>query len=162
MLLHHLIILNYLLTRTTHMNDLTPGSEKGYDGPELGPGKIYPLDAFTLDIFVFNKSERTRRFEISYFERRRRRRGPGGANAVASEAHGGAAEKMGYPGIIPMEGRVRIGPLLPSACQSMRMEFLAASPGVHSIEALTLTDIESGLSVSLRSVMDIAVHNPEI
>ncbi|KXN87786.1 hypothetical protein AN958_08142, partial [Leucoagaricus sp. SymC.cos] len=124
--------------------------EKGYDGPELGPGKLYLLDAFTLDIFVFNKSERTWGFEISCFERRRRRRGLSGTDAVASEAHGGAAKKMEHLGIIPMEGRVRIGPLLPSACQSMRMEFLAVSPGVHSVEALALTDIESGFSVKPR------------
>ncbi|KAF5350613.1 hypothetical protein D9756_008630 [Leucocoprinus leucothites] len=140
-------------------------SDQGSTGPkpELGVGKIYPLDLFTLDIFVFNKSERTRRFEISYVERRRRRKGGAG---VADESGGvdgsaGTARKMGYPGIMPMEGRVRIGPLLPSACQSVRMEFLAVSPGVHSIEALTLTDIESGHSINLRSVMDIVVHKPD-
>ncbi|KAF9452126.1 hypothetical protein P691DRAFT_722685 [Macrolepiota fuliginosa MF-IS2] len=115
---------------------------------ELGPGKIFPLDSFTLDIFVFNKSDRTRRFEVSCLERRRRRRG-GEENGV-TDVNTGAGRKMGYPGIMPMEGRVRIGPLLPSACQSVRMEFLAVSPGVHSIEALTLMDIESGYSINLR------------
>ena len=39
------------------------------------------------------------------------------------------------------------------------MEFLAVTPGVHSIEALTLTDVESGYSVNLRSVMDVVVHD---
>ncbi|KAJ3575662.1 hypothetical protein NP233_g946 [Leucocoprinus birnbaumii] len=134
--------------------------------------RIYPLDSFTLDIFVFNKSDRTRRFEISCVEKKRRRRGGVGGDRdgavgpgadVGADGGGGAgtAKKMGYPGIMPMEGRVRIGPLLPSACQSVRMEFLAVSPGVHSIEALTLTDIESGYSINLRSVMDIVVHNPD-
>ncbi|KAG6881981.1 hypothetical protein C0992_013017, partial [Termitomyces sp. T32_za158] len=39
----------------------------------LGPGKIYPLDYFTLDIFVYNQSEWTRRFEITCPAQRRRR-----------------------------------------------------------------------------------------
>lgn len=41
-------------------------------------------------------------------------------------------------------------PLRPSACQSVRMEFLAVTPGVHPIDALTLTDVESGFSMNLR------------
>jgi hypothetical protein len=56
------------------------------------------------------------------------------------------------------------------------MEFLAVTPGVHSITTLTLTDVESGYSMNLRyvcnafccsfthfrvrSVMDIVVHEP--
>lgn len=44
-------------------------------------------------------------------------------------------------------------PLLPLACQSVRMKFLAVSPGVHTIAALTLTDIESGYSINLRWVV---------
>ena len=42
------------------------------------------------------------------------------------------------------------------------MDFLALSPGVHSIDALTLTDIQSGFTINLRSVMDIVVHEPEV
>lgn len=42
------------------------------------------------------------------------------------------------------------------------MDFLALSPGVHSVDTLTLTDIQSGFSINLRSVMDIVVHEPEI
>lgn len=41
-------------------------------------------------------------------------------------------------------------PLRPTACQSVRMDFLAVLPGVHSIDTLTLTDTESGFSMNLR------------
>lgn len=70
-------------------------------------------------------------------------------------------------------------PLRPSTCQSVRMDFLALTPGVHSIETLTLTDVETGYAVNLRcavlsfrnlahadvglhirSVVDIVVHEP--
>jgi len=64
------------------------------------------------------------------------------------------------PGILPLENRVRIGPLRPSTCQSVRMDFLAVTPGVHSIDTLTLTDIVSGYAMNLRSVMDVVVHEP--
>ena len=61
------------------------------------------------------------------------------------------------------------------------MDFLALAPGVHSIDTLTLTDIQSGVTMNLRyviaadlsptgllnaiaqlrSVIDIIVHEPE-
>ncbi|KAJ6490309.1 TRAPP trafficking subunit Trs65-domain-containing protein [Mycena vitilis] len=117
----------------------------GSDGDGLH--RIYPLDHFTLDVFVFNQSEWTRRFEVTCPDRRRgRARNPG--------------EKAPSPGIVPLDNRVRIGPLLPAACQSVRMEFLAVTPGVHSVTTLTLTDVESGYSMNLRAVMDIVVHEP--
>ncbi|KAJ7639092.1 TRAPP trafficking subunit Trs65-domain-containing protein [Roridomyces roridus] len=114
------------------------------DGDELR--RIYPLDHFTLDVFVFNQTDWTRRFEVTCPDRRRRGRNPG--------------ENAPSPGIVPLDNRVRIGPLLPAACQSVRMEFLAVTPGVHSIDTLTLTDVVSGHSMNLRSVMDIVVHEP--
>jgi len=58
------------------------------------------------------------------------------------------------------------------------MNFLAITPGVHLVEMLTLTDIETGYSVNLkcvypkmrfchterraflRSILDVVVHDP--
>ena len=129
-----------------------------------GDFKISLHGVFTLDIFVYNRSGRTRRLEISYPDRRTQRR------------KGEAAEKGDGPaGVLPLDNRVRIGPLLPTACQSVRMRFMALMPGVQSIDTLILTDIESQYSTSLRyvaavcrfakrlmiicrSVMDIVVH----
>lgn len=139
----------------------------------LGPGRIYPFEYFTLDIFVFNRSERVRRFEVTCPDRNWRRSGKGSRISEERLGQGLVRKMMGYPGILPMDARVRIGwaifaiflgapfilinlffvkirPLLPSACQSVRMRFLAISPGVHSIDVLTLTDIESGFSMNLR------------
>ena len=136
---------------------LLPVIERGAVGLEevgglsaelLGHDKIYPLDTFTLDIFVFNQSTWTRRFEVTCPEKRRRRRG--GAQTGVYGGGGEGVKKMGYPGVLPMTKRVRIGPLRPSACQSVRMDFLAVSPGVHSIDTLTLTDTETGFSMNLR------------
>ncbi|KAF8635606.1 hypothetical protein AX15_000246 [Amanita polypyramis BW_CC] len=125
--------------------------------------QIYPLSRFTVEAFVFNRSTWTRRFELSYPNTAKQRRresvllqhGRYGYDVTEE-----GVNKLGHPGILPIDNRVRIGPLLPSACQTVRMQFLAVTPGVHSIDALTLTDIESGYSINLRSVMDVVVHEP--
>ncbi|KAF5345766.1 hypothetical protein D9758_011868 [Tetrapyrgos nigripes] len=135
---------------------------------------IYPMDIFILDIFVFNRSTWTRRFEITCPDARIRRKKleketiMGLANnqgTKKNQRRSGATaaaalltmekEKIQGPGVLAMENRIRVGPLLPSACQSVRMKFLAVTPGVHAIDTLTLTDVESGFSMNLRSVMDI-------
>lgn len=132
------------------------------DGAAKGKGRtsgdIYPLDQFTLDIFVFNQSSWTRRFEVSHPDERRRRR----------KGRSDGKKDAGSPGIMPLENRVRIGcvlpsvmfassvidyvlrPLLPYTCQSVRMDFLALTPGVHPIDELVLTDVQSGFSMHLR------------
>lgn len=73
----------------------------------LGQGKIYPLQVFTLDIFVLNQSSWVRRFEITCPERRRRKRG--GSEMGVFDGGSEATRRMGYPGILPLESRVRIG-----------------------------------------------------
>ncbi|KAI0820229.1 TRAPP trafficking subunit Trs65-domain-containing protein [Trametes gibbosa] len=123
-----------------------------------GAGRLFPLDKFTLDIFVFNQSSWTRRFEVSFPEERRRRRMHGATTSQGGQKRG---EEAHPPGIIPLENRVRIGPLLPSTCQSVRMDFLALAPGVHAIDTLTLTDIQTGYAMNLRSVIDVIVHEPD-
>ena len=67
-------------------------------------GKIYPLDQFTVDIFVFNQSSWTRRFEVSYPDRRKRRRGQLAAGVPVVRKSGDDDV-----GIVPLENRVRIG-----------------------------------------------------
>jgi hypothetical protein len=73
--------------------------------------KIYPLDTFTLDIFVFNQSTWTRRFEISSPDQRRRRK-QDGVDARFGTGKGGLLRGLGdgdKPGILPLENRIRIG-----------------------------------------------------
>ncbi|KAH9007973.1 TRAPP trafficking subunit Trs65-domain-containing protein [Lactarius hengduanensis] len=115
------------------------GMHGGADG---GARRLVPHDEFALDVFVFNQSAWTRRFEVSVWERRRRRQGLGLGGVGAGPGAG--------PGIVPLESRVRVGPLRPATCQSVRMSFLALAPGVHTIEALTLTDVETQHALTLR------------
>ncbi|KAM6501156.1 TRAPP trafficking subunit Trs65 domain containing protein [Amanita muscaria] len=138
---------------------ISPRDGEGVRDMEDIDERIYPLSRFSIEVFVFNRSTWTRRFELSYPNTARSKR----RERVTSrhgefEAPEESKNKPGYPGILPVDNRVRIGPLLPSACQTVRMQFFAVTPGVHSIDALTLTDIETGYSMNLRSVMDVVVH----
>lgn len=62
--------------------------------------RIYPLDHFTLDVFVFNQSEWTRRFEVTCPDRRR---GQGRSLNLTP------GQQTPSPGIVPLDNRVRIG-----------------------------------------------------
>ncbi|KAG9012542.1 hypothetical protein FRB90_006645 [Tulasnella sp. 427] len=120
---------------------------------------IYPSDHFSLDIFVFNKSNRTRRFEISYPERKRGRKENQGGPPSARDSRANPAFEQAAPvGVMALENYTNIGPLQPDSCQSVRMKFVALRSGVHSIDALNVRDVESNKSTNLRSVMHVVVH----
>ena len=81
---------------------------------EAGPEKrgLVPYDEFALDIFIFNQSSWTRRFEVSFLERRRRRQGHADGRGQlygTAAARGKAAAGTSGSGIVPLESRVRVG-----------------------------------------------------
>jgi len=39
------------------------------------------------------------------------------------------------------------------------MQFIALEAGVHTVDMLTLTDVETGSKVNLRSVMNVVVYD---
>lgn len=88
-----------------------------------GTRVLMPNDEFALDIFVFNQSAWTRRFEVSFLERRRRRQDHARGqelddSAVASTgpAGGGGSGTASGPGIVPLESRVRVGCVATFCC----------------------------------------------
>ena len=81
--------------------------------------RIYPLDVFALEIFVFNQSPVTRRFEVGFPDRKRmrvERRGlaaamlAGTGGDVQHKVVGDAISRLGsQAGIMPLENRIRVG-----------------------------------------------------
>ncbi|GAB1519176.1 hypothetical protein RhiTH_002242 [Rhizoctonia solani] len=115
--------------------------------------RIYPMNTFSLEIFVFNESDVVRRCEISCPARKRWRQ---------ETAQRSQDDHPGNPtGILPLENHIRIGPLRPGTCQSVRMRFLAIQPGSHSVDTLTLTDVATGFAINLRDTMNVVVHKRE-
>ncbi|KAG8898296.1 hypothetical protein FRC01_010959, partial [Tulasnella sp. 417] len=156
-----------------------------YDGDEDKRDYIYPMDNFGLDIFVSNKSNRPRSWEVSYPERKRWRKEnqAGPSNPAGRDSKTNPAFELSAPvGVMPLENHIKVGcvalrnslcqrrlaspsiltlagrPLHPDSCQSVRMKFVALRSGVHSIDVLNIRDMESGGSTSLRSVMHVVVH----
>ncbi|KAF8310927.1 hypothetical protein DL93DRAFT_2083839 [Clavulina sp. PMI_390] len=130
---------------------------------------IYPHDVFSLDIFVLNLSEQIRRCEIGYPTQKRRRARTSVGLGLGTAAEDVVVNGSGYVndgqvqlGLMPLENRIRVGPLLPGACQSVQMQILALSPGVHMIDAMTLTDVATSYTVNMRSVMTVVISEPEI
>ena len=84
------------------------GKRSSVVGSVLGPGEIYPLDVFTLDIFVFTQNGWPRRLEVTCPGERRR--GTGRKEEERRRVMRGAmARKMGYLGVLAIGNRVRIG-----------------------------------------------------
>lgn len=79
---------------------LIPPEESASSGLDV----ICSLDTFGIEIFVFNRSERTRRFEVSYPDKKRRRQ-----LAVALGDSSNNIEQRQAPGILPLENRIRVG-----------------------------------------------------
>ncbi|KAG8990728.1 hypothetical protein FRB94_013153 [Tulasnella sp. JGI-2019a] len=123
--------------------------------------KIYPLDVFALDIFVFNKSTtRTRRCMVTYPDRRGE--GVGVYQRLSGTRHSHVpGDRENSLGVTPLENDIKVGPLHPESCMSVRIRFLALRPGVHTIEMLTLRDLDSDVALNLRSVMHVVVHERE-
>lgn len=140
---------------------LVPPVRIDYDGDEDKMDYIYPLDEFGLEIFVSNKSNRARGCVVSYPDRKRWRKenqaGPTHPSARDSKTNP-AFEHSAPVGVMPLENHIKVGPLQPDSCQSVRMKFVALRSGVHVIDVLNLRDIESNKSTSLRSVMHVVVH----
>lgn len=73
-------------------------------GENLLSDTIYPLDIFSLEIFVFNRSDRTRRLEVSHYDNERQKR-----QVSTSTGTNVPFNLKEPPGLIPLENRVRIG-----------------------------------------------------
>ena len=81
--------------------------------------RIYPLDVFALEIFVFNQSPVTRRFEVGFPDRKRMRAErkslaaamlAGAGGDVQHKIVGDAISRLGsQAGIMPLENRIRVG-----------------------------------------------------
>jgi hypothetical protein len=99
-------------TKATSSDDSDDESDEDERSIDTGPRRIYPLERFTLDIFVFNQSGWTRRLELSYPNARQRRKDrdrPISGYFLPVQQDGTNSGKADIPGIMALENRVRIG-----------------------------------------------------
>ncbi|KAL8284219.1 hypothetical protein RQP46_004968 [Phenoliferia psychrophenolica] len=90
------------------------------------------LDVFLVEVFVVNRSDSVKRFTVGVPARR-----------------GESTDEPRIATIIPLENDVRIGPLAPQTCASVRLRFLAVRPGAHTLQELRLVDLATGQTDNL-------------
>ncbi|CAK9780410.1 hypothetical protein CC85DRAFT_300431 [Cutaneotrichosporon oleaginosum] len=134
-------------------------------------GTIYPLDTFSIEVFVHNRTDTVRRFRLAVpareadtrirdlWSRRRRRAADEAAYGVDDAVLGAllAQYEAAAPALVPLETDVRCGPLLPGASLAARIKFLALRDGVHRIERLRLTGMEGEFDFSISPVLEVVV-----
>ncbi|KAK4046929.1 hypothetical protein OIV83_005720 [Microbotryomycetes sp. JL201] len=104
--------------------------------------RIGLLDVFLVEVFVLNRSSQVKRFTVGVPV------GATGRSAAASGSGGGQHSAMAT--LIALENDVRIGPLAPNSCASVRLRFLAIRPGAHVLDELRVIDVATGLETRLK------------
>lgn len=142
----------------------------------IGPkDKIKLGEPFTWEVFIVNRSDRSRKLALIVIPKRRRaeriitnrppstgdaRKDPNVADAVLDENILYAMQKhaaMEPTEILCFSPDVRIGPLAPSACHTVELRFMALRSGVISLDAVRVIDLASQEHVDIKDLPSIVV-----
>jgi hypothetical protein len=91
---------------------MSPRDREDWRDDEDIEEKIFPLSKFTIEVFVFNRSTWTRRFELSCPSAARMKRKERIMSQYGYDTVDDGKNKLDYPGILPVDNRVRIGCVL--------------------------------------------------
>jgi hypothetical protein len=91
---------------------MSPRDREDWRDEEEVDERIFPLSKFMIEVFVFNRSTWTRRFELSCPSAARLRRKERIMSQYGYETVDEGRNKLDYPGILPVDNRVRIGYVL--------------------------------------------------
>ncbi|CAJ0633633.1 4595_t:CDS:2 [Entrophospora sp. SA101] len=139
---------------------------------------------FTIHVFIVNRSNHVRRFNIMIPNKKRsnevvtRSFSPkiakianssetlmNGNNVNGDNVNGqieAYMEESETPDadIVCLENNVKIGPLNPSTCESVTLHFIAIKEKLHTVELVQLVDIDTGFIKNLRNVLEVYVAKP--
>ncbi|WWD20118.1 hypothetical protein CI109_104593 [Kwoniella shandongensis] len=144
------------------------------NGEGSGTTHVRPLEPFSIEVFVHNRTEDVRRFRLSVpsrensgwdvkvrevLDRRRKRRTDepdwGLEDSVLKSTL--ASHIASAPALIPLENDIRCGPLLPGSSLSARIRFMALREGVHRVEKLRVTGVGDDVDFLMSPVLDVVV-----
>ncbi|KAF2272561.1 uncharacterized protein EI97DRAFT_385496 [Westerdykella ornata] len=139
-----------------------------------GPWSVKVGDMFNWDVFVVNRSEKTRKLAVLVLPKRKRDyekhishpsvSSVGGqgvertdvmANAVVDENIIYAKQKhakMDTADLLCLTTDVRIGHLAPGACYTAQLKFVALSEGVLGVEAVRVVDLSTQEAADIRDL----------
>lgn len=138
---------------------------------------IYPGIPFTWSVFIVNRSDRPRKLALSVLPKRRRteaaritrppstghgatRKDPKTADAALDSNIINAMQKNAAiepTDIVCLSTDTRVGPLSPSACYEVELEFMALRAGIVDVEAVRVVDLGSQEHVDIKDLPSIIV-----
>ncbi|CAI6242283.1 unnamed protein product [Periconia digitata] len=146
-----------------------------------GPPKVQVGETFVWKAFIFNRSDRTRQLAVLVLPKRKRdmhRSHPstssaGGrhgdskallANAVEDENFVYAKQKgarLEAADLVCLTTDIRIGHLVPGACYTADIKFIALSAGVLSVEGLRIIDLATNETIDIRDLPAVVAAGKE-
>ncbi|KAJ9630737.1 hypothetical protein H2203_001261 [Taxawa tesnikishii (nom. ined.)] len=164
-------------TRPSSMAMPDPGVTFAVTGPE----SVTEGETFHLTVFIVNRGARKRKLALVAVPRQQRGGHKARPSTVAVKAEGASSgqgvvaeavldERTVYAAMAAQSGSssgsaetvnlnadVRVGPLLPGACHSTQLEFLALSPGTLGLAAVSVVDLETKETVQITDLPDVVV-----
>ncbi|PSN72985.1 hypothetical protein BS50DRAFT_513935 [Corynespora cassiicola Philippines] len=149
-----------------------------------GPPDVHVGTPFTWDVFLVNRSEKSRKLAVVVVPKRKRdmashRSHPstssaGGYRSTAGKALVGSAvvdENIVYAkqknarqevtDLVCMTTDVRVGHLAPGACYTAELKFLPMSPGVLGVDAIRIMDLSTHEACDIRDLPSIVAMERE-
>ncbi|EEH07954.1 conserved hypothetical protein [Histoplasma capsulatum G186AR] len=163
---------------TNRRSGYTSATDLGVTISFSGPSSVEVGKPFHWDVFIVNRSEKSRKFAMAAVPRRKRadvrssrhisrpssssvssvRRDEQIAEAVTDENIVYAMQKNAIPydtEVIYLSTDIRVGPLPPGTCHSTEMKLLPLVAGVLHVEAVRLVDLNTNESMDIRDLPDI-------
>ncbi|GAA5988803.1 hypothetical protein JCM10908_006178 [Rhodotorula pacifica] len=124
----------------SRFRSLTPSPANSSSSKFHQTPRVNVLDIFLVDVFVLNRTTRTKHFLVRASSERRRE------------------SRTGPVGVVPLETDIEIGPLTPNSCAACALRFLALRSGSHVVEDLQLIDLSEGSEMLLEETVTVVVE----
>jgi len=163
--------------QTTRPISLT-APDRGMTFAISAPARVAEGESFSLEIFVVNGSIKKRRLALVTVSDTHKTRNTihqrtpltpnpqgtkpveGIAPAAVDDTHlyksqNGRSSLQTQAQILSLTADAKVGPLMPGACHNLSLEFLALSPGIIGLEALTIVDMDTRETVHITELPDV-------
>ncbi|KAG9186590.1 hypothetical protein G6011_09698 [Alternaria panax] len=142
-----------------------------------GPPRVQVGEIFTWDVFIVNRSDKTRRLAVLVIAKRSHDVGRHKSHPSSSSVGGPRAERKELLGtavvdenvvyakqksgrtdtaeLICLTTDIRLGQLSPGSCYTADLKFLALSAGVLSIESIRVVDLVTNEAVDIRELPSV-------
>ncbi|RYN38835.1 hypothetical protein AA0119_g8290 [Alternaria tenuissima] len=147
-----------------------------------GPSSVQVGEIFTWDVFIVNRSDKTRRLAVLVIAKRSHDMGKHKSHPSASSVGGPRAERKELLGtavvdenvvyakqksgrtetaeLICLTTDIRLGQLSPGSCYTADLKFLALSAGVLSVESIRVVDLVTNEAVDIRELPSVVAVAP--